>query len=146
MVVSLKLIITAQDARRPLMRCIQNSPYAEVRAAVDNHDDPNMPASTFRSWATGTFLVVGGSFFNQVFSIKASSYLFGYEVTQLLCVRPALIPHKQRLTVDCGQRFSGGQILREDPSDSPVYHFRIHLEPQPRQVQHEGAYGDHHHG
>jgi hypothetical protein len=27
-----------------------NSPYAEVRAVVDNTDDPSMPCSTIRSW------------------------------------------------------------------------------------------------
>ena len=38
----------------------QNSPYAEVRAVVDNHDDPLMPASTFRAWFIGTIFVVVG--------------------------------------------------------------------------------------
>ena len=41
----------------PLM---QNSPYAEVRAVVDNHDDIAMPASTFRAWFIGTIFVVAG--------------------------------------------------------------------------------------
>ncbi|KAJ3488271.1 hypothetical protein NLG97_g6228 [Lecanicillium saksenae] len=30
-----------------------NSPYAEVRAAVDNHDDPTLPVSTIRAWSIG---------------------------------------------------------------------------------------------
>jgi len=38
----------------------QNSPYAEVRAVVDNHDDPAMPASTFRAWFIGTIFVAAG--------------------------------------------------------------------------------------
>lgn len=37
-----------------------NSPYAEVRAVVDNHDDPRVPASTFRTWVIGTVLVTVG--------------------------------------------------------------------------------------
>ena len=38
----------------------QNSPYAEVRAVVDNRDDPAMPASTFRAWFIGTIFVAAG--------------------------------------------------------------------------------------
>ncbi|KAJ7106268.1 OPT-domain-containing protein [Mycena epipterygia] len=34
-----------------------NSPYAEVRAVVDNHDDPRVPASIFRTWVIGTLFV-----------------------------------------------------------------------------------------
>jgi hypothetical protein len=30
-----------------------DSPYPEVRAAVANTDDPDMPASTLRAWAIG---------------------------------------------------------------------------------------------
>jgi hypothetical protein len=78
---------------------MQNSPYAEVRAVVDNHDDPNIPASTFRSWVIGTLFVAAGAFINQFFSIQYPSISVGSNVAQLLCVPPALIPHKQRLTV-----------------------------------------------
>ena len=38
----------------------QNSPYAEVRAVVNNHDDPKIPTSTFRSWFIGTIFVAAG--------------------------------------------------------------------------------------
>ena len=34
-----------------------NSPYAEVRAVVNNTDDPNMPSSTIRAWVCA-FLVL----------------------------------------------------------------------------------------
>ncbi|KAJ7134009.1 OPT-domain-containing protein [Mycena crocata] len=34
-----------------------NSPYTEVRAVVDNHDDPSVPANTFRTWVIGTIFV-----------------------------------------------------------------------------------------
>ncbi|KAH7050077.1 OPT oligopeptide transporter [Macrophomina phaseolina] len=47
-----------------------NSPYAEVRAVVENTDDPSTPSSTIRSWTIGIFFVIGGSFVNQLFSIR----------------------------------------------------------------------------
>ena len=81
------------------MRSMQNSPYAEVRAVVDNHDDPNMPASTFRSWVIGTLFVAAGGFINQFFSIRYPGISVGSNVAQLLCVPPVPIPHKQWLTV-----------------------------------------------
>ena len=78
---------------------MQNSPYAEVRAVVDNHDDPNLSASTFRSWVIGTVFVAAGGFINQFFSIRYPGIGVGSNVAQLLCVPPALSPHEQRLTV-----------------------------------------------
>ena len=84
------------------MRYTQNSPYAEVRAVVDNHDDPNLSASTFRSWVIGILFAAAGGFINQFFSIRYPNIGVGSEVAQLLCVLPALIPHEQRLTVDHG--------------------------------------------
>ncbi|KAI0245626.1 hypothetical protein BJV78DRAFT_1365279 [Lactifluus subvellereus] len=42
-------------------------PYAEVRSAVANTDDPIMPSSTFRAWVVGIILVVLISVVNQVF-------------------------------------------------------------------------------
>ena len=81
------------------MRHIQNSPYSEVRAIVDNHDDPNIPASTFRSWVIGTLFVTAGSFINQFFYIRYPGIRLGPEVAQLLCVPPAPILQVQRLMV-----------------------------------------------
>jgi hypothetical protein len=74
------------------MRYMQNSPYAEVRAVVDNHDDPNLSASTFRSWVIGTIFVAGGGFINQFFSIRYPGIGVSSKVAQLLCVLPALTP------------------------------------------------------
>ena len=36
----------------------EDSPYAEVRAAVSNIDDPEMPALTLRMWVIGLFLTL----------------------------------------------------------------------------------------
>lgn len=43
-----------------------NSPYAEVRAVVDNTDDPSTPCSTVRSWTIGILFSVILAFVNQV--------------------------------------------------------------------------------
>jgi predicted lipoprotein len=43
-----------------------NSPYAEVRAVVDNKDDPSTPCSTIRAWTIGIFFSVILAFINQV--------------------------------------------------------------------------------
>lgn len=61
-----------------------NSPYAEVRAAVDNHDDPTLPVSTIRAWAIGILFSVFLAFVNQLFSIRYPSIRFDTNVAQLL--------------------------------------------------------------
>ncbi|KAJ6496046.1 OPT oligopeptide transporter protein-domain-containing protein [Mycena sanguinolenta] len=63
-----------------------NSPYAEVRAVVDNHDDPWVLVSTFRTWLIGTVLVVAGAFVNQFFSIRYPTIQVGSNVAQILAV------------------------------------------------------------
>ena len=49
------------------------SPYPEVRAAVANTDDPNMPSSTFRAWAVGLMWAVLIPGLNQVFYFRYPS-------------------------------------------------------------------------
>lgn len=61
-----------------------NSPYAEVRAAVDNHDDPSLHVSTIRSWTIGILFSVFLAFVNQLFSIRYPSIRFDTNVAQLL--------------------------------------------------------------
>ncbi|GAB1314622.1 hypothetical protein MFIFM68171_04832 [Madurella fahalii] len=61
-----------------------NSPYAEVRAVVDNHDDPNMPASTLRAWGIGIFFACGISFINSFFDVRLPSIYVIATVPQLL--------------------------------------------------------------
>ena len=63
---------------------VVNSPYAEVRAVVDNHDNPMMPASTFRAWFIGIIFVAVGGFINQFFSIRYPGISVGANVAQLL--------------------------------------------------------------
>ncbi|KAK0609299.1 Sexual differentiation process protein isp4 [Lasiodiplodia hormozganensis] len=61
-----------------------NSPYAEVRAVVDNTDDTSVPSSTIRSWTIGIFFVIAGAFVNQLFSIRQPTINIEANVAQLL--------------------------------------------------------------
>ncbi|KAK4173098.1 putative oligopeptide transporter [Triangularia setosa] len=61
-----------------------NSPYAEVRAVVDNHDDPNLPVSTIRAWAMGIFFACCLAFINSFFDIRLPNIFVGSTVPQLL--------------------------------------------------------------
>ncbi|KEZ42704.1 hypothetical protein SAPIO_CDS5969 [Scedosporium apiospermum] len=61
-----------------------NSPYAEVRAVVDNHDDPTMPASTLRAWFIGIFFSCAISFINSFFDVRLPSIYVIQTVPQLL--------------------------------------------------------------
>ncbi|KAF6790334.1 opt oligopeptide transporter [Colletotrichum sojae] len=61
-----------------------NSPYAEVRAVVDPHDDPSLPVSTIRAWVIGLAFVVFIAFINQLFSVRQPSISLRAEVVQLL--------------------------------------------------------------
>lgn len=61
-----------------------NSPYSEVRAVVDNHDDPSTPCSTIRSWVIGLGFSILLGFINQLFSIRQPTIMVLANVAQLL--------------------------------------------------------------
>lgn len=61
-----------------------NSPYAEVRAVVDNRDDPTMPTSTIRAWVIGIFFACCISFINSFFDVRLPSIYVIQTVPQLL--------------------------------------------------------------
>lgn len=61
-----------------------NSPYAEVRAVTDNHDDPTTPVSTIRAWTIGIFFSCVLAFVNQLFSIRQPPIRFDTNMAQLL--------------------------------------------------------------
>ncbi|OCF35911.1 OPT family small oligopeptide transporter [Kwoniella heveanensis BCC8398] len=62
----------------------ENSPYAEVRAVVENTDDVDMPSFTFRTWFIGIIYVFIGAFINQLFVIRQPPITVTSEVAQLL--------------------------------------------------------------
>ncbi|KAJ6782229.1 hypothetical protein PWT90_08857 [Aphanocladium album] len=61
-----------------------NSPYAEVRAVVDNKDDPDMPASTIRSWSIGILFACIMAFINGFFEPRFPAIFVSGTVPQLL--------------------------------------------------------------
>lgn len=61
-----------------------NSPYAEVRAVVDNHDNPTMPSSTIRAWLIGMVFSCLLAAINQSFSIRQPSVAVSSNVIQVL--------------------------------------------------------------
>lgn len=61
-----------------------NSPYAEVRSVVDNHDDPSLPVSTIRAWVMGIFFACCISFINSFFDVRLPSIYVIATVPQLL--------------------------------------------------------------
>lgn len=63
---------------------VNNSPYAAVRAIVDNHDDPSLPVSTIRAWAMGIVFAACVSFINAFFSIRLPLIAIGANIIQLL--------------------------------------------------------------
>ena len=67
---------------------------------MDNQDDPDIPASTFRVWVSGTFFLGAGGFINQFFSIRNPGIDVGANVAQLLCVLSALTSYERQLRVD----------------------------------------------
>jgi hypothetical protein len=62
----------------------ENSPYAEVRAVVENTDDPDMPSFTFRTWFIGIIFCAIGALINQLFSLRQPPITITSEVAQLL--------------------------------------------------------------
>ncbi|KAH7107250.1 OPT oligopeptide transporter [Auriculariales sp. MPI-PUGE-AT-0066] len=61
-----------------------DSPYPEVRSAVANTDDIDMPASTFRAWVIGIIASIILPGMNQFFFFRYPSVLVGGLVAQLL--------------------------------------------------------------
>ena len=54
-----------------------DSPYLEVRSAVANFDDPEMPASTIRAWTLGIIWAILLSGMNQFFYFRYPSVAIG---------------------------------------------------------------------
>ncbi|KAF9644264.1 small oligopeptide transporter [Thelephora ganbajun] len=60
------------------------SPYPEVRSAVANFDDPEMPVNTFRAWVIGLFWAVVLPGINQFFFFRYPTVTVGGLVAQLV--------------------------------------------------------------
>ncbi|KAI1907448.1 hypothetical protein LOZ61_006141 [Ophidiomyces ophidiicola] len=64
-------------------RVLENSPYAEVRAAVRNTDE-DLPVDTIRAWIIGMFLTTIGAGLNSLFSLRAPSIVVSSMVALLV--------------------------------------------------------------
>lgn len=62
----------------------EDSPYPEVRAAVSNTDDEDLPCNTVRAWTIGLILVVLGAAMNTLFSLRQPSISIGALVAQII--------------------------------------------------------------
>ncbi|KAI9818049.1 MAG: hypothetical protein M1827_000673 [Pycnora praestabilis] len=63
---------------------VDDSPYPEVRAAVRNYDEPDLPANTLRAWCIGMLLATIGSAVNMLFSMRAPAIVISSLVAQLI--------------------------------------------------------------
>ncbi|PWN29400.1 small oligopeptide transporter [Jaminaea rosea] len=63
---------------------LNDSIYPEVRAAVANIDDPDMPVNTFRAWFLGLFFVIVLSGLNQLLYFRYPSVQINGLVVQLV--------------------------------------------------------------
>jgi len=61
----------------------EDSPYAEVRAAVHNYDQ-DLPCNTVRAWVIGLSLVVVGASMNTLFSLRQPSIGIGPLIAQIV--------------------------------------------------------------
>ncbi|KAF2106447.1 OPT oligopeptide transporter protein-domain-containing protein [Lophiotrema nucula] len=80
----------------------EDSPYAEVRAAVPNYDE-EMPANTIRAWVLGMTLAFIGAAVNTLFSLRNPVIGIGVIVAQLIAyvlgnAWAKLLPKKQHET------------------------------------------------
>ncbi|KAF9320893.1 hypothetical protein BG003_004451 [Podila horticola] len=62
----------------------ENSPIPEVAATVSTHDDPSLPALTFRYWVMGVVFSVLLAFFNQFFWFRTQPITISPMVIQLI--------------------------------------------------------------
>ncbi|KAM3518569.1 hypothetical protein NHJ13051_008088 [Beauveria bassiana] len=86
----------------------EDSPYAEVRAAVRNYDE-DVPANTVRAWTIGLTLTVIGASMNTLFSLRQPSISIGPLVAQIVAYPlghawARLMPAREFCT--CGVRWS----------------------------------------
>ncbi|KAG0161063.1 hypothetical protein PDIDSM_8596 [Penicillium digitatum] len=75
-------LIAEIQAERDLL--LNDSPYAEVRAVVDNTDDPSTPVNTFRAWFLGIIFTILGTGIDQFFSLRYPGIYLYTVVAQLL--------------------------------------------------------------
>ena len=72
------------EEEQAIINLMENdSPYAEVRAAVRNYDE-DLPVNTIRAWVLGFLMVTLGSGLNMLFSLRNPSISISAFVAQLV--------------------------------------------------------------
>ncbi|KAM7189257.1 putative opt family small oligopeptide transporter [Rhypophila sp. PSN 637] len=62
----------------------EDSPYPEVRAAVRNYDEEDLPCNTVRAWTIGMSLIFLGASMNTLFSLRFPSISLGALIAQII--------------------------------------------------------------
>jgi hypothetical protein len=97
---------------------LDNSPYPEVRAAVEAGDE-DVPASTFRAWFLGLIFVTIGSGLNMLFNLRAPSIILTSIVAQLLSYPCGVwmakyLPTKKFRTFGCEWSLNPGPFNKKE--------------------------------
>lgn len=84
---------------------LEDSPYAEVRAAVRNTDQ-DLPCNTVRAWTIGLTLVVLGASMNTLFSLRQPTIAIGALIAQVVAYPlghawARLMPSRTFTTLGC---------------------------------------------
>ncbi|VDB93475.1 unnamed protein product [Peniophora sp. CBMAI 1063] len=95
-----------------------DSPYPEVRAAVSNVDDPNMPASTIRAWIIGFFVTVIVSGYNSFIQFR-----YPFVLINALLIQVAVYP----IGLFCARVLPAWRIN--------IFGFRASLNPGPFSIK-----------
>ena len=114
----------------------ENSPYQEVRANVENTDDPTMPSLTFRVLFIGTVFSGAGSFIDTLFLLRQPSISVGANVAQMLAC--------ESLGADCAHVRPMRYLPGPRHAQTPVQYLWQDRVIQPWTVLEEGAHVDHH--
>lgn len=103
-----------------------DSPYSEVRAHVDNKDDPSILCSTIRAWTMGILFSFFLAFTNQLFSIRLPMINIHAVVAQLIAYPIGVawakwIPDKRFTVFGKEFRLNPGPFTKKEHSEYSTY-------------------------
>lgn len=78
----IRILLAEIKGERDLL--LNDSPYPEVRAVVDNTDDTSIPCNTFRAWLLGLTLAIVGAGINALFTFRQPGIYINSFVAQLV--------------------------------------------------------------
>ena len=119
----------------------ENSPYGEVRANVENTDDPTLPSLTLRVWVIGVLFSGVGAFINELFAIRNPSVYVTANVAQLLACE--WYPLRLFCLLTCR---SSRKAFRSCVTRQEVQTLWQGTQFEPWTFQQERTHAHHHHG